>query len=114
MEVVAEVLSTEAILIANPNAEHKDLVALIQRRLEGFITAQNFVMVVYNVANELLSQAVGVTPGKRSPTVTSLDDGQSKSVSSLVPKKEVNDIMDKLQAVGATDILVMELSNSRM
>jgi len=89
-------------------------VDLIRRRLEGYITATNFVMVVYNISNALLTEVLKITPGKRSPTITSLDDGESKSVSALVPKKEVNAIMDKLHDVGATDILVMNLANSRM
>ena len=101
-------------MIVNPNAEHRDLVDLIKRRLEGYITSTNFVMIVYNVSNVLLDEAIQITPGKRSPTITSLDDGESKSVSALVPKKNVNNIMDQLHDVGATDILVMNLANSRM
>jgi ATP phosphoribosyltransferase len=69
---------------------------------------------MYNVSNELLVKAVTITPGKRSPTVTSLDDGQSKAVSALVARKDVNNIMDQLHSIGATDILVMDISNSRM
>jgi ATP phosphoribosyltransferase len=71
-------------------------------------------MIVYNVSNDVFNKAVSITPGKRSPTVTSLDDGVSKSVSALVPKKTVNTIMDQLHDVGATDILVMDIHNSRM
>lgn len=114
LEVVSDILSTQSILIANPNAEHKDLVTMIKRRLEGYITATKHVMLVYNVANDILDKAVMITPGKRSPTITSLDDGQSKSVSSLVLKKEVNEKMDALIEIGATDILVINISNSRM
>ena len=113
LEVVAEILSTEAVLIANPNAEHQDLVDMIQRRLEGFITANKYILIMYNISYDLLQKAVAITPGKRSPTITSLDDG-GKAVSSLVLKKEVNDIMDQLHGMGATDILVMDISNSRM
>ena len=90
------------------------MVDLIKRRLEGYITATKYVMVVYNIANELLEAAVTITPGKRSPTITALDDGKFKSVSSLVLRKEVNGILDALHDVGATDILVLELANSRM
>lgn len=69
---------------------------------------------MYNVSNELLEKAVSVTPGKRSPTVTSLDDNQSKAVSSLVLKKEASTKMDELHDLGCTDILVLNLSNTRM
>ena len=114
LEIVAEVLSTQAILISNPHAEHGDLVDLIKRRIEGYITATKYVMIVYNISGELLEQAVKITPGKRSPTVTTLDDGKSKAVSSLVPKKEINDKMDQLHEIGATDILVLSIANSLM
>jgi len=114
LEVVTNILSTQAVLISNPNAEHKDLVDLIKRRLEGYLTATKYVMVVYNISNDLLEQAVLITPGKRSPTITALDDGTSKSVSSLVLKKDVSLKMDELHDIGASDILVLNLSNSRM
>ena len=111
---MADILSTQAILISNPHAEHGDLVVLIKRRIEGYITATKYVMIVYNISEELLEKAVQITPGKRSPTVTTLDDGKSKAVSSLVLKKEVNDKMDALHEVGATDILVLNIANSLM
>lgn len=114
LEVVSDILATQSILIANPNAEHKDLIDLIKRRLEGFITATKYVMIVYNISNDLLERVTQITPGKRSPTVTSLDDGKSKAVSALVLKKDVNNIMDQLHEIGATDILVMDIHNSRM
>ena len=107
-------LATEAVLIVNPHAEHQDLVNLIKRRLDGYITATKYVLVMYNVSNDLMEAAIKVTPGKRSPTITSLDDGESKSVSSLVLKKKVNEVMDELHEVGATDILVLSLANSMM
>ena len=41
-------------------------------------------------------------------------DGKSKAVSSLVLKSELADKMDQLHDAGATDILVLDISNSRM
>ena len=114
MEVVSEILSTEAILIGNPHVQHADLIELIKRRLEGYITSTKYVLVIYNIHNDQLGAAVQITPGKRSPTITTLDDGQCKSVSSLILKKEQNNILDQLHEVGATDILVVQLANSRM
>lgn len=87
---------------------------LLKRRIEGYITATKYVMIMYNISADLLEKAVEITPGKRSPTVTSLDDSHYKAVSSLVLKKEVSDKMDALHDIGATDILVLNLSNSRM
>lgn len=114
LEVVHGILSTEAILISNPNSEHKDLITKLQKRIEGYITATKYVMIMYNISNELMQEAIKITPGKKSPTITNLECGNNKAVSSLVLKKEVSDKMDALQEVGATDILILELKNSRM
>lgn len=80
----------------------------------GWITAKQYSMIIYNIANELLAKAVAITPGKRSPTITSLDNGDFKSVSALILKQEISAKMDALHDVGATDILVLELANTRM
>jgi len=69
---------------------------------------------MYNISNDLMQEAIKITPGKTSPTVTSLECGENKAVSSLVLKKEVSEKMDALHDVGATAILVLELKNSRM
>ena len=87
---------------------------LIKQRLDGYITATKYVLIMYNISNSLLQDVLKITPGKRSATVTSLDDGESKAVSSLVLTKNVNEVMDELKKIGATDILVMEIKNSRM
>lgn len=112
--MISDILSTQAILIANPNVQHQNIVDMIKLRLDGYITATKYVLMMYNVSIDLLDAAMAISPGKRSPTVTALDDGISKAVSSLVSSKDVNTIMDKLHAVGATDILVLDLANSRM
>jgi len=114
LEVVHDILETEAIMIENPNSTHKDLVKLIKRRVEGYMTATKYVMIMYNVHEDLLSKAIAITPGKKSPTITNLECGNVKAISSLVLKKEVSEKMDALYEVGATDILVLDLANSRM
>lgn len=114
LEIIAQVLETEAMLITNLHSEHKDIVTLIKRRVEGYITATKYVMVSYNVRNEILKAAIHITPGKKSPTVTSLDDRGFKAVSCLVKKDEISTKMDELYDLGATDILTFQLTNSRM
>ena len=78
------------------------------------ITATKYVMIMYNVSTELMAEAMKITPGKRSPTVTNLECGEVKAVSALILKKEVSEKMDALHAMGATDILTLNLNNSRM
>jgi ATP phosphoribosyltransferase len=54
-----------------------------------------------------------VTPGKRAPTITALEEDGWVAVNAMVEKKRMAPIMDKLAEIGATDILVLEISNSR-
>mmetsp|Transcript_23776 Transcript_23776/g.34684 ORF Transcript_23776/g.34684 Transcript_23776/m.34684 type:complete len:297 (+) Transcript_23776:212-1102(+) len=114
LEVVTEILATEAVLIKNLHSEHSEIADLIKRRIEGFITATKYMMISYNVSVDLLGKASSITPGKKSPTVTGLDDPNFKAVSSLVLKNEVSEKMDELHEIGATDILVFAIANSRM
>ena len=107
-------METESILIANSHSTHNEIIDLLKRRIEGYITATKYVMIMYNVSKALLAEAVKVTPGKRSPTITNLDDENFKAVSSLVKKSELSSKMDELYELGATDILALTLSNSRM
>jgi len=114
LETVANILKTEAILISNPFSEHKDTIKLITRRVEGFIAATKYVMISYNIHNDLLNEAVKITPGKKSPNVANLAEKNHKAVTGLVLKKDVPLKMDELSDLGATDILTFELSNTRM
>ena len=58
--------------------------------------------------------AIEITPGKKSPSLLPLENSEWVAVHAMVVKKEVPDIIEKLVAVGATDILVFALSNCRV
>jgi len=111
--IVADVLQTEAVLISNPHSKHQDMLDLIVRRIEGYLTSTRYMLISYNVTKEKLADAEQITPGKDSPTVSSLEDGNF-AVSALVLKKEASLIMDQLHEIGATSILLFSLANSRM
>jgi len=57
--------------------------------------------------------ATKVTPGKRAPTVTKLDDADWMAISSMVPREQLAGVMDELIACGATDILALNIANAR-
>ena len=68
----------------------------------------------YNVPRAKLTDAVKITPGKKSPSILPLERSDWVAVSAMVAKREVADIIDKLSAVGATDVLVFSLTNCRV
>ena len=114
LEIVEKIMDTQAVLIKNKKALHPELISTITRRIQGHFTAQKYSMIQYNVRREALVQAVHITPGKRSPTITNLEDKEWVSVSALVLKKDTPTIADKLEEIGADSILIFAIQNTRM
>jgi ATP phosphoribosyltransferase len=114
LEEVSVVMKSQAVLIANPHTKHRDLVDIIRKRLDGYLVAQSWVMVTYNVHRMNLKAAEAVTPGKRSPSIQSLEEPNWVAVSALVPKGRAAETMDRLEAVGARDILLTGLMSTRL
>lgn len=112
LELISNILTTQAVLIANPHSEHKELVHKVHQRILGYITATKYRMVTYNVDQEKLEEVTKITPGRRSPTINSLVGG-GYAVSAMVEVKDVSNVMDQLHDVGATDVMIFNIENCR-
>lgn len=109
------ILESEGILIRSPRLDPNDeRLAVMSRRLEGVLTARRYVLMDYDIPVERVAMAVGITPGYESPTVSSLHDKQWAAVRAMVPRDQVNNLMDRLYEIGARAILVTALQASRM
>ncbi|KAG8525300.1 uncharacterized protein KY384_008944 [Bacidia gigantensis] len=107
------VLSSYAVFIKSKRVSDPALANLIASRIKGVITAQKYILCQYNIPRSLLAKASQITPGKRAPTITALDDAEWVAVSSMVEKNKIAVVMDELTSVGATDILCLGILNSR-
>ncbi|KAI9017471.1 hypothetical protein BC832DRAFT_588733 [Gaertneriomyces semiglobifer] len=115
LHAIATLISSQAVLICNrKKRDTNPLIATIQARIQGVIAAQKYVLCNYNIARSRLPQAIKITPGKKAPTVSPLEDDSWVAVSSMILKNQVADIMDQLEAIGATDILVFQIHNCRV
>jgi len=114
LEEISKIMTTQAVLIANPQSKHQDTIEVIRKRMEGYMTANNWVMVTYNVSRKNLGVCRTITPGKRSPTISRLDDENWVAVASLVRKKDAHSCMDELAQSGAQDIFLTQIHGSRM
>jgi len=122
LDIVADVLETEALLFQQRPTEANglesgskaDMLRLIEKRIEGYLTATKYVFIVCNCHHDDLQRVCALMPGKRSPTVTELKEEQWHSISALVKISESNRVMDELVKGGAKDILCLNLSNTRM
>eukprot|EP00656_Telonema_subtile_P044287 TRINITY_DN50571_c0_g1_i2.p1 TRINITY_DN50571_c0_g1~~TRINITY_DN50571_c0_g1_i2.p1 ORF type:complete len:314 (-),score=78.95 TRINITY_DN50571_c0_g1_i2:124-1065(-) len=114
LEIVATIMETQSVLISNKHSPHAAMIEKVRQRIVGYITAEKYCMVSYNISRENLPKAVLVTPGKKAPTVTPLENEAWVAVGSLILKKEVQPKLDELQEAGAEDILIFPISNTRM
>lgn len=78
-----------------------------------FIAAQKYVLCTYNIDRSKLDIARKITPGRRAPTVNALEEDGWVAVQAMVLRKDIAIAMDKLTEVGATDLIVTKIENSR-
>jgi ATP phosphoribosyltransferase len=78
-------------------------------RVQGVVFGQQYLMLDYDCPRSVLDRATAVTPGLESPTIAPLADASWVAVRALVPRREVNAIMDELASIGAKAILASDI-----
>ncbi|KAJ7258799.1 ATP phosphoribosyltransferase [Mycena haematopus] len=114
---IATLLDSEAVLIKSSVPKHTHLAPLIElitRRVAGVIAAGKYVICQYNIPRLQLPAATAITPGRRAPTISPLEDEAWVAISSMVEKSAIATIMDKLVSIGAEDIMIFNLDNCRV
>lgn len=114
LKAIATVVESTAVLIRSKRPSDPKLVTLITNRIKGVITAQKYVLCTYNVDRKNLDKVRSITPGKRAPTINSLEEEGWVAVQAMVKRSEIASVMDRLTDTGATDILVTKLENTRV
>ena len=103
---------SEAVLVertddgADANRAARDQLAA---RVQGVVFGQQYLMLDYDCPRSVLQRATEITPGLESPTIAPLADPVWVAVRALVPRREVNAIMDDLAAIGAKAILASDI-----
>jgi len=115
LEIFGEpLLTSQAVLVQRRGAEASPRVQQLIRRLQGVIIARQYVLMDYDIPEELVEKAVTITPGIESPTVSPLHEGGWCAVRSMVRRKETNAVMDDLWELGARGILVTAITACRL
>ncbi|NLT25845.1 MAG: ATP phosphoribosyltransferase [Microbacteriaceae bacterium] len=106
------ILDSTAILISTP--EKVEAAGALIKRLEGVLVAREYSIMDYDIPAARLDEAMAITPGFQSPTVSALHDPEWLAVRALVPQRDLNTLMDRLSGIGAKAILVTSLEAARM
>lgn len=115
LEVFGEpILKSEAVLIRPADRAPSAGLEVLTRRLQGVLVARQYVLIDYDVPTALVEQAVAITPGLESPTVSALHNAEWAAVRAMVRAEDTNHVMDALYDLGARAILVTSIHACRL
>ena len=109
-----EILRSSAVLITRDGAESHPNFEVFRRRVEGVLVARSYVMMDYDIRSEQVADAVALTPGIESPTVSPLHREGWVAVRAMVPRAGSQRLMDELFDLGARGILLTEINACRL
>jgi len=108
------ILISEAILIKRTGSALPAGLEILIRRLQGVVTARQYVLLDYDIPTSGLDAACAITPGLESPTISPLQKADWVAVRAMVLRKDTNRLMDELWALGARGILVTDIHACRL
>ncbi|MCB9185279.1 MAG: ATP phosphoribosyltransferase [Flavobacteriales bacterium] len=108
LKEVEQVMTSQAVLIANPNlpSEKRVLLESILFRMNAVQKASENKYILLNAPNDKLKEITEVLPGMKSPTILPLAEEGWSSLHSVVKEDEFWEVIDKLKSLGAEGILV--------
>ncbi|MFX0577352.1 ATP phosphoribosyltransferase [Nocardia nepalensis] len=105
---------SEGVLIERAGSDQKERARnQLIARIQGVVFGQQYIMLDYDCPKELLDEAVKITPGLESPTVSPLADPGWVAIRAMVPRKQGNEVMDQLAELGAKAILAFDIRSCR-
>ena len=114
LRILADIGKYETILVQNREQRHAELAERVVRRLQGVVIARSWSLLEYNIPRTKLAEAEKITPGYNSPTINSLEDPAWCAVRVMVPSGKVIEVMEQLEALGASAILETQIANCRL
>ena len=115
LEIFGEpIMRSEALLIRNAAKAEAEGLEVLRRRIQGVLVARQYVMIDYDITEDLLEAATAVTPGMQGPTISPLGHHGAMAVRAMVRRSDTNKVMDELYAVGARAILVSPIHAARL
>ena len=108
---IGDVLSSEAVLVANPTA-HQDRagdLAAIDTMLTAVIAARGRKYLMMNAPAAKLAELEALLPGLESPSVIPLAHNGMIAIHSVVGSDDVWGLLPRLKAAGASGILVLPI-----
>jgi ATP phosphoribosyltransferase len=106
---IGRLLSSEAVLIANRDAQERrgELIERLQLMLDGVVAARRHRYVMLNASEDDLPAIRALLPGMGAPSVLPLAETGQIAVHAAVEADDIWDLLPPLKAAGASSILVV-------
>ena len=105
---VVKILDSEAVLVQGTKLteEQERLIETIRFRIQAVLRAKKSKYILLNAPNDRIEEIAGILPVLKSPTVLPLAEEGWSSIHSVINAGDFWEVIDKLKAAGAEDILV--------
>jgi len=114
LKIIGQIMESYTVIIANKKSwedkEKRREIEEIKTLLFGVIEARHKVLLTMNVPSASMERIVRALPAMKKPTVSQLHGIDYYSIQTVVPKKTVNQLIPRLKACGAEDILEIPIS----
>lgn len=114
LKIVDTILESNTKLIANKKSWNDALkrkeIEEIKILLLAVLEARGKVYIIMNVPEDKLDSVVSTLPAMKKPTVSKLYKSDYYAVGTVVSKGEINILIPELKAMGAEDILEMDIA----
>jgi ATP phosphoribosyltransferase len=114
LKIIGEIMESYTVIIANraswEDPQKRREIEEIKTLLIGVIEARHKVLLTMNVPAHSMERIVAALPAMKKPTVSRLHGIDFYSIQTVVPKRAVNDLIPRLKACGAEDILEIPIS----
>ena len=114
LKIIGQIMESYTVIIANKkswnNPEQRKSIEEIKTLLVGVIEARNQVLLTMNVPKDAMEQVIQTLPAMKKPTVSQLHGIDFYSIQTVVKKSAVNELIPRLKASGAEDILEIPIT----
>ncbi len=114
LKIIGQIMESYTVIISNKESwadpQKRREIEEIKTLLFGVIEARNKVLLTMNVPTGSMDNIVSALPAMKKPTVSRLHGIDYYSIQTVVPKNAVNQLIPKLKACGAEDILEIPIT----